>query len=348
MSDQLPSSASENVSENGSVVALRPDGAKTEPLVTDKSVAQACEAIRARGERVTSDRVRKQLSGGSPNDILPRVRDWKAANLQSAPKISSEMETPADTQQEARPDIAALADVPSVKTAFDALDAAVIAALKTMQEKERSRAVDQIQSIQDATTRQLKAERERAQSVIDQNAAIAEAQVQDAQVAESEMANSLSAALEDIKSLQAEKDRLQAEISELNGSLEAERLQVKSHKNTLDEITAERNRLTVERDTLTQHLEASNARVQELTDDRAEQSQRYKDLVKERDQARELATHTTDTLNAVRARIEDLHDQVTEAKSALARTEAQRDSALERLEEYKTERKAHHKADPQT
>jgi hypothetical protein len=52
------------------------------PIVTPGSVTSAAEAIVALGEKPTVDRIRAYLQGGSPNKILPLLRDWKTANQQ--------------------------------------------------------------------------------------------------------------------------------------------------------------------------------------------------------------------------------------------------------------------------
>ncbi len=47
-------------------------------MATQEQVNAACEAIEARGERATVDRVRAELGGGSPNSLTPMVRQWRA------------------------------------------------------------------------------------------------------------------------------------------------------------------------------------------------------------------------------------------------------------------------------
>jgi chromosome segregation ATPase len=46
-------------------------------LVTASAVAQACEAIKAEGNKPSVRTVRARLGGGSPNDIAPLLADWK-------------------------------------------------------------------------------------------------------------------------------------------------------------------------------------------------------------------------------------------------------------------------------
>jgi Plasmid replication region DNA-binding N-term len=51
-------------------------------VATQTEVDAACEAIAARGERPTVERVRVELGGGSPNALTPLVRAWKEARQQ--------------------------------------------------------------------------------------------------------------------------------------------------------------------------------------------------------------------------------------------------------------------------
>jgi colicin import membrane protein len=51
-------------------------------MATQTEVDAACEAIAARGERPTVERVRVELGGGSPNALTPMVRAWKEARQQ--------------------------------------------------------------------------------------------------------------------------------------------------------------------------------------------------------------------------------------------------------------------------
>jgi hypothetical protein len=62
------------------------------PIVTPGSVTSAAEAIVALGEKPTVDRIRAYLQGGSPNKILPLLREWKAANQQ--PRTDTGAEQP--------------------------------------------------------------------------------------------------------------------------------------------------------------------------------------------------------------------------------------------------------------
>jgi len=47
-----------------------------EPIVTERSVFEAADRLRARGERVSNRTVKKELGGGSLQDICPLLRLW--------------------------------------------------------------------------------------------------------------------------------------------------------------------------------------------------------------------------------------------------------------------------------
>jgi chromosome segregation ATPase len=57
-------------------------------MATQEEVNAACEAIAARGERPTVERVRVELQGGSPNSLTPQVRAWKDAQRQPGNEVS--------------------------------------------------------------------------------------------------------------------------------------------------------------------------------------------------------------------------------------------------------------------
>lgn len=71
-------------------------------LVTDESVAAACEALVAQGRRPSFRSIIEVLGGGSPNDIQPHFAAWKAKQAEAAvtspipeppalPRIADEM-----------------------------------------------------------------------------------------------------------------------------------------------------------------------------------------------------------------------------------------------------------------
>ena len=87
-------------------------------------------------------------------------------------------------------------------------------------------------------------------------------------------------------------------------------------------------------------MEASRGRIRELTDDRTDLSKRLADVARERDKTQSEAQQVGADLAAARQRIELLHGQLTDACTAQARAEAQRDAATERLADTRTERDA--------
>ena len=93
------------------------------PIVTPGSVTSAAEAIVALGEKPTVDRIRAYLQGGSPNKILPLLRDWKAANQQ--PRTDTGAEQPHSAAPEPVREIVTLETLPEVTGAIEALTHAI-------------------------------------------------------------------------------------------------------------------------------------------------------------------------------------------------------------------------------
>ena len=48
------------------------------PLVTEQSVHNAADALKAEGKTVSYRAIRERLGGGSPDDILTHLRTWLA------------------------------------------------------------------------------------------------------------------------------------------------------------------------------------------------------------------------------------------------------------------------------
>jgi len=80
------------------------------PIVTPGSVTSAAEAIVALGEKPTVDRIRAYLQGGSPNKILPLLREWKATNQQ--PRTDTGAEQPHSAAPEPVREIVTLETLP--------------------------------------------------------------------------------------------------------------------------------------------------------------------------------------------------------------------------------------------
>jgi len=118
------------------------------PIVTPGSVTSAAEAVVALGEKPTVDRIRAYLQGGSPNKILPLLRDWKAANQQ--PRTDTGAEQPRIAAPEPVREIVTLETLPEVTGAIEALTHAILDVLSRVQSSERARATaiaDEIQTV---------------------------------------------------------------------------------------------------------------------------------------------------------------------------------------------------------
>ena len=98
------------------------------PIVTPGSVTSAAEAIVALGEKPTVDRIRAYLQGGSPNKILPLLREWKAANQQ--PRTDTGVEQPHIPAPNPIREIVTLETLPEVTGAIEALTHAILDVLK--------------------------------------------------------------------------------------------------------------------------------------------------------------------------------------------------------------------------
>ena len=301
------------------------------PIVTPGSVTSAADAIVALGEKPTVDRIRAYLQGGSPNKILPLLREWKAANQQ--PRTDTGAEQPHIAAPEPVREIVTLETLPEVTGAIEALTHAILDVLSRVQSSERARADDKVQTLQEATTRQIQAERARATAIADEIQTAVTAQIVEAQQSETEMADLLERALEENEQLRAQLDQLRVEHEQTSGWLRTETAKTTSQETSLRNIQ-------VERDQLKADLEASRGRVRELTDDRTDLSKRLADVARERDKTQSEAQQVGADLAAARQRIELLHGQLTDACTAQARAEAQRDAATERLADTRTERDA--------
>lgn len=301
------------------------------PIVTPGSVKSAAEAIVALGEKPTVDRIRAHLQGGSPNKILPLFRDWKAANQQ--PKTDTGAEQPKIANTDPVREIVTLETLPEVTGAIEALTHAILDVLSRVQSSEQARADDKVQTMQEATTRQIQAERARATAIADEIQSTVTAQIVEAQQSETDMADSLERALEETEQLRTQLDQIRVEREQISGLLQTEKA-----KTTVQEASLQN--IQVERDQLKADLEAARGRVRELTDDRTDLSKRLADVVRERDKTQSEAQQVGADLAAARQRMELLHGQLTDACTAQARAEAQRDAATERLADIRTERDA--------
>ena len=138
---------------------------------------------------------------------------------------------------------------------------------RRLQSSERARVDDKVQTLQEATTRQIQAERARATAIADEIQTAVTAQIVEAQQSETEMADSLERALEENEQLRAQLDQLRVEHEQTSGWLRTETAKTTAQETSLRNIQ-------VDRDQLKADLEASRGRVRELTDDRTDLSKR--------------------------------------------------------------------------
>lgn len=118
----------------------------TVPPSLPELVAAACEAIAARRETPTVDRVRAELKGGSPNRLTPLVRDWKAAQ-RDQPTVAVQPNAVDATDPAALP-AAIQQPLMAVTAALAALAPAVAEVLAGAAEAERRRTHYQIDQIE--------------------------------------------------------------------------------------------------------------------------------------------------------------------------------------------------------
>ena len=177
-------------------------------LVTQESVFAAAEAIRDRGERPTVTRVRAELGGGSPNDVLPLLTAWKDAQ-RDAPVQAPEpvAEDPAPSRE-----LAALSDLPEVAATMDDLTRKILSTVSGFVQREREAATSAQSAIQAAADQQVRLAREAADAQLQDFQKEAAARLDEAR----EESQELAEALEQAEGVIATKD---AEIQKLNQQL---------------------------------------------------------------------------------------------------------------------------------
>jgi len=158
-------------------------------MATQDQANAACEAIAARGERPTVERVRVELGGGSPNLLTPMVRAWKEAQRQSGSVEAAQAVAPVDP-----------GTLPAaIQRAIEGVSAAV---------------ANLAPAFSGAVTEIAETERRRSRLEVEAALAGAKAQIEEARLsAEDERSTTDSVRVE-----VADKD---AEISRLNEALEA-------------------------------------------------------------------------------------------------------------------------------
>lgn len=332
---------------------------------TPEAVYTAIDAIRARGENITLDAVRRELGGGSLATIQPLVQQWRAEQDQHARDAA---------QTQPNPDPGA--DMPIPMRVAQALDqanqaiagigAAVVDAINGAVADERRRARIELDAEREAADRRVRDAEERAAQTLAEAAQVA----QDGQQLEAER-DSLAEDLEQLRTAHAaltaqahqqskdlvkttaERDRLATERDQLSrrvGELERDRAaqderaaqEQQAHHADLERVEAQgradaerlrteltelRAVLAQERDEFRAELERAKADAQGQIDAlRSERADLRAALTQEREERRE------EQRNATR-RLDELHGELTTATAAQARAEAQRDAAKERAAE---------------
>lgn len=111
-------------------------------LITAQGVAAAAEAIAGRGAKPSVRKVRDELGGGSPNDILRLLNLWK--DRQRQPQ-AAQPETPPKPV-----DVAVPAMPPEICQTMEGLSSLILATINTLVGRERSQAAAAQQAIQAA------------------------------------------------------------------------------------------------------------------------------------------------------------------------------------------------------
>jgi hypothetical protein len=88
-----PSERKPTTSPRASTYATRTEALKAR-------VAEAAKVLQEQGIRPTVTRIRAALSGGSPNDIAPALKDWRDSIL---PTLPSHIRTPPDSSSKKTP-----------------------------------------------------------------------------------------------------------------------------------------------------------------------------------------------------------------------------------------------------
>lgn len=165
-------------------------------MAIQEEVNRACDAILARGERPTVDRVRTELGGGSPNRLTPLVRAWTDTRRQ----LALPTQNPAVAV-----DPSSLP--PTLQRAITVLTVALDAAVAEVATAERRHARSKTEAILATTQQQIEEAQQRAQ---DERAATEAVRAEAAQ-----LERSLSVKNEEIGALLAKLDTVQAEVAEL-------------------------------------------------------------------------------------------------------------------------------------
>ncbi|MDR3440580.1 DNA-binding protein [Telmatospirillum sp.] len=318
-------------------------------LVTSESVASACEAIQAEGERPTVARVTAKLGGGSPNKVLPLLNEWKDAQRQGArpaPESSPQTDTGADVVT-AEMDGAA----ENLKRGFLAMMAGFV-------EQERSRAQTAQQAIQAAAEQKVALARQAADQQIADIIAQTKADVDEARAEALAQAEQVEALTEErdefsgrLTALQSDRDQLAAALKDEQAAHQVAQALADKHGAEVEALRqtvaqaeartqgAEKAQQTAERRAATAEAaqekaeqardQADTERRQVIDQARAQQERdaaRIDALTAERDQARQDVAAGKAAADAARRELVER----TLAAEAATRTQAEKTEAAQR------------------
>ena len=218
-----------------------------EALVTKDTVWTACDALRARGERVSVNAIRSELGGGSPNAILPHLQSWRAQAETARPQAEAD-ERPATDGA-----VSTLEALPEVGRALDALQGVVLEAVNRVREGERRQAEERERALQQAHATELEAIRR-------QHAADIEALRRQLDDVNADLADALST-VEQVEALNEELTRLRPLEGELRDArLHGHRMATERDRANADARVWQERLAKVEADLASAHEATAAAR----------------------------------------------------------------------------------------
>lgn len=306
-------------------------------LVTPESVNAACEAIAARGERPTAERVRLELGGGSPNTVLILLNAWKDARKAGGAKRQAPEPPPA-------PD----GDVvtPEAVNAVDNISRGILAMLTSVIEQERARASAAQQAIQAAADQKVALARQAADEQVADLQKQAAEELDDARAEALEMADLVEALTTERDALAGSLDSSRAEVGRLKAELEAERQAHQQASALAGERAAEIEAL---RQTVAQAEARAVAaeREQRAAQDRADVAEKAQEHAEEaRDKAdaerRQVGAEAKAKADEAAEHIHKLTTEWEQVREALASEKAKGEALVSRLAEVQADRDLAH------
>lgn len=318
-------------------------------------VDAACEAVLARGDRPTVDRVREYLGGGSPNKLTPLVRAWKERRKEGAktpPPLSLDTgQKPVETPAAARPAVDALSSaVEALRGAVDGLPRAFVQVAAAAAETERRRSDLEIQSIKaasDAQVREVVAETADERGLVD--LLRQEVDTKDAELADLGARLAAAAAeAQDLRAklgeeiarsanLQSSLTQATAKAGELEGLLESAKREASAAATVAADMHAEAKDLNAKRDALQAQLMERSAEMAETRTGIAVAQQTARSAeaaAKAAEEARDAAVRQTradaERAGAAEARAQAVEEYARRLEANLERLQNARSAMLER------------------